>query len=81
MIAVLEPIESMKRKTGEVGAMVIKVDLEEAYDRVNWNFLQSVVRAADLSKNLVKLIMHCIRSIKLSILWNREKLDPIKPQR
>lgn len=33
-----EVIHLMRRKKGKVGFMAIKVDLEKAYGRINWNF-------------------------------------------
>ena len=34
-----EIVHSMRRKTGKIGFMVIKVDLEKVYDRLNWSFI------------------------------------------
>ena len=34
-----EVIHSMCKKTGKKGFMAIKVDLEKAYDRLNWDFI------------------------------------------
>lgn len=40
--------------------MGIKFNLEKAYDRVNWSFLEEIVRGISFSEMLVKLIMFCI---------------------
>ncbi|XP_075647222.1 uncharacterized protein LOC142618104 [Castanea sativa] len=39
MIIVQELIHSMKQKKGKQGYMAIKVDLEKAYDRMEWHFI------------------------------------------
>ena len=39
IIVALEVIHSMRSMKGKKGYMTIKIDLEKAYDRVNWNFL------------------------------------------
>lgn len=45
IIIVQELIHSMKRKTGKSGCVAIKVDLEKAYDRIRWDFLEKVLNA------------------------------------
>lgn len=60
--------------------MAVKVDLEKAYDRVSWSFLKEILRDVGFLEDLVKLMMFCIKSIELSILWNGKKLEPIKPR-
>ena len=34
-----EVVHSMRRKTSKRGFMAIKVDMEKAYDRLNWDFI------------------------------------------
>lgn len=38
-----ELIYSLDRKKGRVGYMAIKVDLEKAYDRLEWSFIHKVL--------------------------------------
>lgn len=46
----------MKRKKGRKGWVAIKVDLEKAYDRVQWSFLQTVLESFNFSQSWIKLI-------------------------
>ena len=39
-IIVQEMLHSMRRKQGTKGTMVIKVDLEKAYDRLHWQLIR-----------------------------------------
>ena len=39
IIIAQEIIHSMRRKTGTQGFMAIKVDLENAYDKLSWDFI------------------------------------------
>lgn len=48
----------------------LKLDLCKTFDRVEWNYLESIMLAMRFSPNLVSLILRCIRSVSFSILIN-----------
>lgn len=58
-------MRKQKRKKGE---MIIKIDLEKAYDRVDWKFLKEVVRKVGFSDPLRNVIMSCITSTSLAVI-------------
>ena len=66
----------MSLKKGKVGYMAIKIDLEKAYDRLEWHFIRDILYLFKLLEALIKLIMSCIASSSISILVNGGKLDP-----
>jgi hypothetical protein len=37
-----------------------KLDIEKAYDNVNWNFLLYMLRRCEFGEKLCSLIVHCI---------------------
>src|SRR4051812_3450661 len=74
-------MHTMRTKTGKTGYMAIKIDLEKAYDRISWNFLQETLLQASLPTKLVDLIMHCVTSSSTQILWNGELTEPFRPTR
>ena len=76
-----EIIHSVGRKRGKVGNMVIKIDLEKAYDRLEWSFIQDVLQAANFPSDMVQLIMSCVSSSTASILVNGGVLDSFHPSR
>lgn len=61
---------SMHKMKRRKGVMTIKVDLERAYDRLKWDFIQETLIGARLPKMFVEIIMKCIKIASLSILWN-----------
>ena len=59
--------------------MAIKVDLEKAYDKIEWSFIRKVLINDNLPHKLVGLIMSCVSSVSTSILFNGGNVDPIFP--
>lgn len=76
-----EIIHTVSRKKGKIGNMVIKVDLEKAYDRLEWSFIREVLQEVKFPSDLIQLIMSCVSSTPSSILFNGGALDPFYPSR
>ena len=74
-----EVIHSMRKKTGAKGFMAIKVDLEKAYDRLNWEFINDTLCEAQIPPDLIQIIMACITLVKMLVLWNGEVTDEFLP--
>ncbi|XP_057720224.1 xyloglucan O-acetyltransferase 4-like [Arachis stenosperma] len=60
----------MKAKKGPIGYMVVKIDLEKAYDCLNWNFIHDTLVEARLPENLIDLIVQCYSSAEIKVLGN-----------
>jgi len=71
----------MSRMKGNKMFMSIKIDLENAYDRLNWNFVEKCLKECNFPHKIIQLIHHLISSPSYKILWNREKTDTIIPTR
>ena len=80
-IIVQEIIHTLSKKKGRVGYMAIKIDLEKAYDKLEWNFIRDSLIRANLPTDLIDIIMSCISSVSTSILFNGEALKPIYPSK
>ena len=81
-IIVQEVIHSITtKKRGEVGYMALKIDLEKAYDKLEWSFIRDMLVRANIPDDLIAIIMSCVSSVSTSILVNEEALDPIYPSR
>ena len=80
-IIVQELIHSISRKKGAVGYMAIKLDLEKAYDKLEWSFIRERLMEINLPQELIELIMSCVCSVLSSVLFNGGSLDPFFPSR
>ena len=56
--------------------MALKIDLEKAYDKLEWIFIRDMLIRANLLADLIDIIMSCISTVSTSILFNGEALDP-----
>lgn len=61
--------------------MAIKVDLEKAYDRVGWKFMEGILKEVNCPREMQERIMGCIKTSATNILWNGEKLEGFNTSR
>lgn len=59
-IIVQELVYKMRRYNGREGLMIMKSDLKKAYDRLEWSFLDVVLKAWGFSNYFCKLAFNCI---------------------
>ena len=76
-----EAIHYMNKTKVKKGFLAFKIDLEKAYDRVNWDFLEMTLIDFGFPRLTVDLIMSCVRTTQLSILWNGSRLETFSPTR
>ena len=80
-IVMQEIIHTMGRAKGKGGYMPLKIDLEKAYDKLEWSFIRGMLIRYNFPDNLIKIIMNCISSISTSLLFNGGSLKPFRPFR
>lgn len=71
----------MRYRSTKKGMMVVKIDLDKAYDQLNWSFIELTLRVAQIPDSLDSTIMDCITSSEMAFLWNGSKTDTFKPTR
>ena len=70
-----------KHKMGKTSYMAVKLDMSKAYDRVEWAFLEEIMRKLEFEERWINLMMVCVKSVSYSILVNGESKGLICPSR
>ncbi|XP_025653400.1 uncharacterized protein [Arachis hypogaea] len=81
IIVAQEVLHFMKKTKSKKGTLAFKIDLEKAYDRVDWGFLKQTLVSFDFPPPTVNLIMRCVTASSPSILWNGDRLNSFTPSR
>ena len=55
--------------------LICKLDIEKAYDSINWNFLMKVLQKMGFGPRWMEWIWWCISTVKFSILVNGVPVD------
>lgn len=76
-----EVLHTMKRKKGGKGYMKIKIDFEKAYDRLKWLFIKDTIMEMKLLIRMVEVILECVSSPTMRVLWNGEQTEAFNPPR
>jgi ribonuclease HI len=81
LIIAQELVYTLRKKRGKQGFMIVKIDLEKAFDRMEWSFVRRVLIHFGFPPTIIKLIMSCISSTSTSLLFNGSKLSPFLASR
>ena len=82
ILMAFETLHYMKNhQTGNTSFMALKLDMSKAYNRVEWSFVECLLKKMGFHSKWVDLMMECITTISYSILINGEPSHTIHPSR
>ncbi|XP_073355407.1 uncharacterized protein [Aegilops tauschii subsp. strangulata] len=70
-----------KKRGGKEGYAAVKLDMSKAYDRVEWHFLEKMMRRMGFNEQWINRIMLCVTSVSYKVKVNDDCTEVIVPQR
>ncbi|OMO66560.1 reverse transcriptase [Corchorus capsularis] len=70
VILAQECLHSTRTSMAKDGWMIIKIDLEKAFDRLEWSFIKKMLDFYNFPRELVQLIMSAITDPSLTVMVN-----------
>lgn len=72
----------IKRRTqGKIGVAGLKIDIAKAYDRLEWSYVNSILRRYGFNETWIDRIMTLVQSVTYSFLQNGNEFGKVVPQR
>lgn len=82
ILVAFETIHAMKNKRkGKLGDVALKIDISKAYDRVDWGFLEYMLRRLGFCDKWVRWMMMYVNSVSYNFVVNENLVGPIAPSR
>ena len=81
VIIVQELIHSIGKAKGSKGYMAIKIELEKAYNKIEWSFIREMLIFFNFPTNLIELSMSRVSPVSTSLLFNGGYLDSFCPSK
>ncbi|KAI5339194.1 hypothetical protein L3X38_018466 [Prunus dulcis] len=70
-----------KKNQGRHGYLALKIDMSKAYDRVEWSFLEALMKGMGFAPQWIQLIMDCVTTVSYSFMLNGNPVGYVIPQR
>ncbi|KAL6190712.1 hypothetical protein ACLB2K_037106 [Fragaria x ananassa] len=68
-------------RTGTNGELALKLDMNKAYDRVDWHFLEKVLLKMGFQLSWVRIVMDCVSSVSMALIINGSLGKRFQPSR
>jgi len=82
VMVAIEVLHFMKAKTrGEDRYVALKLDINKAYDRMDWNYLRAVMNKMGFHNRWIHWMSMCVESVDYFVLVNGTQVGPIIPGR
>jgi hypothetical protein len=76
-----EMLHTLKHKRGRGGLMAINIDMEKAFDKMEWPFLLAILKQLGFHDIWINWIRICISTTSFSVLLNGSSFGHFRPSR
>jgi hypothetical protein len=76
-----EMLHSLKTKRGRGGLMTVNIDMEKAFDKMEWDFLLTIMEKLGFQSQWITWIRLCITTSSFSVLLNGSPFGLFRPSR
>ncbi|KAL5569507.1 hypothetical protein UlMin_026082 [Ulmus minor] len=80
-VLIQDVIHALKKKRGSQGWMAMKIDLQKAYDRLSWKFLNSVLTAFGFHPRWIRWVLLCYFTTSMTLMLNGASFHSFHPKR
>jgi hypothetical protein len=81
LILAHEIFHSMKNKKGNGALMALKLDMEKAFDRMEWGFILKIFSCLGFNLKWIQMIEQCISTVTFSILLDSSPYGKFSPNK
>lgn len=61
---------------GAYGVATMKIDVAKAYDQLEWDYLEGIMRALGFCDGWIDLVILCVRTVKFNVFVGEEIVGP-----
>lgn len=76
-----EVFHAFRKKTGASGWIAIKLDMEKAYDRLEWGYIFTTLEKLGFCQQWIDWIRECVSTVSFSVIVNGIPSDQFFPSR
>ncbi|XP_056695811.1 uncharacterized protein [Spinacia oleracea] len=81
LLIVQEVLNTFQKSNSKIGWCALKLDMEKAYDRIEWDFLWATLEAFGFPSQWIQWVKACVTSVSYSLKINGATTEHFSPSR